>query len=69
MKLGVFNLWTEMREQKPSAAFEVAPHFFAPANASRAPVAPKATAKARAAQKAAVSKRKPPVIVDEITAS
>jgi hypothetical protein len=62
MKLGVFNLWTEMREQPPSDAFEPAPLF----QTAALPVADAASAPRRTT---AAKKRKPVVIVDEITAS
>jgi hypothetical protein len=61
MKLGVFNLWTEMRELPQGDAFEVAPLF----ETAQLPVADKAASK----RTTAVRKRKPVVIVDEITAS
>jgi hypothetical protein len=60
MKLGVFNLWTEMRDLPPSDAFEAAPLFeTADKRVDASP--PKRTTAAK--------KRKPVVIVDEITAS
>ena len=60
MKLGVFNLWTEMRDLPPSDAFEVSPIF----NGSDLRADPK-----RVETKRPAKKRKPAVIVDEITAS
>jgi len=61
MKLGVFNLWTEMRELPPGDAFEAAPLF----QTAPLPVADKTSPKRTTSAK----KRKPVVIVDEITAS
>lgn len=66
MKLGVFNLWTEMREQPPSDAFEASP-LFDGFQTAQLPVADKAASSPK--RTTAAKKRKPVVIVDEITAS
>ena len=71
MKLGVFNLWTEMRELPKSDAFEVAPLFSDAVDAQKRAQAASTLRAGRPTveRTTATKKRKPVVIVDEITAS
>ncbi|MBL8740299.1 MAG: hypothetical protein JNK04_04365 [Myxococcales bacterium] len=67
MKLGVFNLWTEMRDLPPSDAFEVSPIFGG--SDLRTGAKPALDPTLDPQKKRAPKKRKPAAIVDEITAS